>query len=74
MSLVDNILNQLENRIYVSQYLELLDQMGKELFFSSVGEKLNLKKYNFSTYQVYQLISKAIHQTIDGTQVGITDL
>ena len=74
ISLVDNILNQLENRIYVSQYLELLDQMGKELFFSSVGEKLNLKKYNFSTYQVYQLISKAIRQTIDGTQVGITDL
>jgi hypothetical protein len=48
--------------------------MGKDLFFSAVGEKINLKKYNFSTYQVYQLISKAISQSINGTQVRITDL
>ena len=74
ISLVDNILNQLENRIYVSQYLELLDQMGKDLFFSTIGEKINLKKYDFSTYQVYQLISKAISQNINETQVEITDL
>ena len=66
---VDNLLDELENKVYVSQYLELLNEKGQALFFENL--ETNDFKQNLHSDIFYNIQKDANGNIISQTWKGL---